>query len=154
MSEPTQHNLIEEAKQAAVLRDGLPRVARYLTTYTDGSQAETQHVLYREGDVLRSMEAAAWLATRGPLPTDPTQQEIDAAIAAQDAARVQALADAAQLRQQIITLAQSAVGVRVDALTAAQVRALFAIVLWQEGALDKNGVVRPLADWIDRRGAL
>lgn len=131
----------EPEKHFAVERDHLPRAA----DYDDGAQ----RVLYWDG-VVRSMEAADWLAQRGPLPADPTQADIDAAVAAQEAARVQALADTVQLRQQVLNLAQSAVGVAINALTAAQVRALFAIVLWQEGALNKDGTVRPLADWIDR----
>ncbi len=133
--------LLSQTIADLVAHDHLPRQA----TADDASM----HVLYWNG-IVRSMEAADWLAQRGPLPTDPTQADIDAAVAAQEAARVQALADAAQIRQQVLNLAQSAVGIAINALTAVQVRALFAIVLWQEGALNKDGTVRPLADWIDR----
>ena len=152
MNSAIQHNLLEADKQEAVARDGLPRVARYLTTYADGSQGETQHVLYRPNGLVQSMPAADWLAQRGPLPTDPTQAQIDAAIAAQQQATQQAQSDAAQLRQQVVTLAQSTVGLRIDAtFTAAQLKALLALLLWQAGALNSDGTVRPLTDWIDRR---
>lgn len=124
-----------------VATDGLPRQA----TADDGSR----HVLYLEGGVLpvRSMAASDWPL---PLPTDPTQAQIDAAILARQQAAQQAQADAAQFRQQILTLAQSTVGVRVDQLTAVQVRALFAVILRQEGALTPDLTIRPLAQWVDR----
>ncbi len=147
MPTPTGHRLLEQNKPDAVALDHLPRVARYLTTYDDESTGETQHVLYWDV-IVQSMEAAAWLAQRGPLPTDPTQAQIDAAIAAIQQDATAATAAAAQLRQQIITLAQSAVGVRVDLLTAPQVRALFAIILWEAGALKNDLTIRPLSEWV------
>ena len=121
----------------AVETDGLPRLA----TADDGSE----HVLYLDGATLRSMLAADWPP---PLPTDPTQAEIDAAIAARAAARQQAKLDAAALQQKIVTVAQSAVGQSIDTLTAAQVRALVAVLLYRAGALDKTGVVQPLRTWV------
>jgi hypothetical protein len=128
----------------AVTRDRLPRVA----DADDGSR----HVLYMEnGSPLpQSMLAADWLAQRGPLPTEPTQAESDAAVLAIAQAAAQAATDAAQLRQQILTLAQSAVGVRVDNLTAGQVRALVAILLRKADALNNDLTIRPLADWANR----
>lgn len=124
-----------------VALDGLPRVAMADDT--------TQHVLYLDvGPLPRSMLATDWLATRGPLPTEPTQQEIADAIAARETARQAALAEAATLRLAIITLAQSAAGARVDQLTAGQVRALFAILLWEEGALKNDLTVRALSEWV------
>ncbi|MGN6812191.1 MAG: hypothetical protein ACTHMP_15085 [Thermomicrobiales bacterium] len=51
-------------------------------------------------------------------------------------------------RSLVVQTAQTAVGVRYDQLTAAQVRALFAIVLWQAGGLNADGTVRPLAAWV------
>jgi hypothetical protein len=61
----------------------------------------------------------------------------------------QTLADsqAAALRTQVVTVAQSAVGVVITNLTAAQVRALLAVLLWKGGALDKDGKIRPLVEW-------
>lgn len=124
-----------------VALDGLPRVA----VADDASQ----HVLYLDGGALPlSMLASAWLATRGPLPNDPTPAEIDAAILAREAARQAAVADAAALRQQVLTIAQSAVGIRVDQLTAGQVRALFAVLLHKEGALKADLTVRALSEWV------
>lgn len=128
-----------------VAADGLPRVA-----LDERDEVGTPHVLYLEPGALlpTSMRGTDWLAQRGPLPNDPTPQEVAAALAQRAADRQQVAQDAAALRQQIQTLAQSTVGVRVDLLTAGQVRALQAILLWQAGALDRTGVVRPLAEWV------
>ena len=56
--------------------------------------------------------------------------------------------DAAALRQQVVTIATSAVGMGVDLLTAVQVRALIACLLWKQNALDRSRIVRPLAEWL------
>lgn len=148
MSNPTGHRLLEPEKYGLVSVDHLSRIARYTTTYDDGSEGVTQHVLYWGGTIVQSMRDSEWLAQRGALPPVPTPQESAAAVQALAQADQQAQADAAQLRQQIINLAQSAVGVRVDALSATQVRALFAVVLWQEGALKNDMTVRPLTEWV------
>jgi len=47
------------------------------------------------------------------------------------------------------TLAASSVGVAFGNLTPIQVRALLSVLLHKAGALDRNGVVRPLAMWDD-----
>lgn len=78
----------------------------------------------------------------------PTDQAIAQAIQDWQVNQDQERQDTIALRQQIRQTAQSAVGVRVDLLTAAQVRALFAILLFREGALDRTGAVRPLAQWV------
>ncbi len=138
----------------AVAADGLPRVARYLEIFTDDAGQETtgaevQHVLYLNGGPLpQSMLASVWLATRGPLPIDPTPQQSADAVAAIEAARVAALAAATTKRQQILAIAQSAVGMRVDLLSNIQVRSLFAVILYEEGALDAGLLVRPLSEWV------
>lgn len=124
----------------AVERDGLPRVA----DYDDGSQ----QVLYLDGDLVRSMPTAEWLTMRGPLPADPTPEQVQAALAARRAAEQQAAQDAAALRQLVRTKAQSAVGVAIDDLLVGQLRALVAILLHKEGALDKDGKIRPLSEWV------
>jgi hypothetical protein len=129
--------LLSQTIADAVARDGLPRVA----TADDGSV----HVLFLEANVVRSVLASDWPQ---PLPTDPTPEEIAAAIAARAAAEQQARADAAALRQRIFTVAQSAVGQSIDALTAAQVRALVACLLYRAGAIDKAGTVQPLGEWL------
>lgn len=82
----------------------------------------------------------------GGLP-EPTEAEILAMIVTLETEAEAARVAAAQLRQQVRTTAQGAVGVRYDLLTAAQVRALVAILLWREGALDNAGLVRPLNEW-------
>lgn len=129
--------LLSQSIADAVARDGLPRVAVADDT--------SQHVLYLEGSSVRSMLASEWPP---PLPTDPTQAEIDAAIASRQAAEQQAKTDAIALRQKILTVAQSAVGQSIDVLTAAQVRALVACLLYRAGALDKAGIVQPLGEWL------
>lgn len=52
------------------------------------------------------------------------------------------------LYNSIKTTAQSAVGVAVGSLTATQVRALFAITLFKEDALDSLLKVKPLGQWV------
>lgn len=64
------------------------------------------------------------------------------------AAIAQAAADAAALRTRILNLAQSAVGVSIDLLTAGQRNALIACLLYENGAIDKDGVVKPLGQWL------
>lgn len=77
----------------------------------------------------------------------PTEAELDAASATYDAAQTQRDADAQALRQKVVTVARSAVGQTIDTLTAAQVRALVAVLLWKAGALTKDGAVKPLGSW-------
>lgn len=71
-------------------------------------------------------------------------------VAGQQAAQAETtrLADLAAARALVVQTAAGAVGVRFDALTTTQLRSLLAIVLWQGGALDAAGVVRPLAQWV------
>ncbi len=78
----------------------------------------------------------------------PTEAQITAAAAAYDIAEAQRQSEAATLRQQVLTVAQSAVGVSITALTAVQVRSLVAILLWKAGALKPDGTVRLLAEWV------
>jgi hypothetical protein len=77
----------------------------------------------------------------------PSEAQLAAAIIAYDLAEQQRQQEAVQLRQQVITLAQSAVGIRIDLLTAAQVRALLVALLHKGGALNNDGTVRPLGQW-------
>lgn len=128
--------LLSQTIADAVAADHLPRVA----TADDGST----HVLYFD-IVVRSMGAGEW---QGALPTEPTPAEIAAAVQTLKAAAAAAQADSAALRQRVIQAATSAVGVQVDQLTAGQVRALIALLLWKQGAIDKAGAVLPLAGWL------
>jgi hypothetical protein len=69
-----------------------------------------------------------------------------------DAAILQAAAtaatEAAALRQQILDLAQSAVGVSLSALTTAQRNALIVGLLHKAGGVTNDMKVKPLADWL------
>lgn|SRR5262245_55240876 len=121
----------------AVEGDGLPRVA----DYDDG----VQRVLFLDGALVRSMLAADWPP---PLPVEPTPEQIVQALAAREQARQRAETEATQLRQLVRTKAQSAVGVAIDDLMVGQLRALVAILLHKEGALDKDGKIRPLSEWV------
>lgn len=53
-------------------------------------------------------------------------------------------------RALVLQAAGSAVGVNITALTAVQVRALLAVLLYKAGAIDSAGVVLPLAGWAQR----
>jgi len=80
-----------------------------------------------------------------PQPDEATlaQAEADylaAAIAAEQARQ--------QLRDQIKTLAQSAVGETLDNLTQAQLKSLVAILLWKAGAVANDLTINPLSDWV------
>jgi hypothetical protein len=70
------------------------------------------------------------------------------------AARPRTLSAAEQADQAaralVVAAAQSAVGVNIAALTAGQVRALLAVLLYKAGAIDAQGVVQPLAGWAQR----
>ncbi len=130
--------LLDFSIYQAVERDGLPRVAHY----DDG----IDRVLYLNGSPFpASMLASDWPP---PLPTAPTQPQIDAAIAARAAAAQAAATAAAALRQTIITQAQSAVGLSINALNAGQRNALMACLFWQAGAIADDLTVKPLAQWV------
>lgn len=106
-----------------VAADHQPRQA----TADDGSE----HMLYWDAPRVRSCLLADWPAA-----------QLELAQKAQDAA------DAAALRQRVRTVAQSAVGVAFDQLTAVQMRALVGILLWEAGALDTDGKVKQLGEWV------
>lgn len=94
-------------------------------------------------------------AATGEVVTRPLTAEELADLAARQAqadAEAQAAATATATRNAakalVLPVAQSAVGIRFDQLTASQLRALAAILFWQAGALDGNGIVQPLAGWV------
>ena len=118
-------------------------------TYTDGARArafiETYQVLGAAfpGVAFILADDASILTWPGPNPRpDPVAMR-----AAYLAAQEQQAQDARTLRTRVLNLAQSAVGVQLDQLTAPQLRSLVALLLYREGALDGTGAVRPLADW-------
>lgn len=98
--------------------------------------------------VLRDDGGGPYIAAWSLPDPQPTLSELEAASTAYDAAETQRQTDATALRQRVLDLAQTAVGVRIDQLTAAQVRALFAILLHKEGALTALGTIRPLGEWV------
>lgn len=82
-------------------------------------------------------------------PEEVAAREADeAAAAAAAAAALTAAAEAATLRQQLVNLAQSAVGVLLSDLSAAQRNSLVAALLWKAGGVTQDMKVKPLADWL------
>lgn len=82
---------------------------------------------------------------KATVPFTPGEQAERESLVAADRAR-QATADA--FRGQITTLAQSAVGVRLQDLTPAQIKALMAILLYESGGVDPSTLqVLPLGQW-------
>lgn len=70
-------------------------------------------------------------------------------LTADEQAHVDALAQAATARSTILATAQTAVGVQLTALTAAQVRALLACMLYASGGVDPATLtVKPLSEWV------
>ena len=57
-------------------------------------------------------------------------------------------ADAATLRQGILSAAQAAVGVPYLGVTNAMLKALLWVLLWKAGALNKDLTVKPLGEWV------
>jgi len=115
----------------------IPNALRYLFP-TASAQRD-----YEVRDVGNGAFIAVWNL---PQP-QPAPASLQAASDAYEVAAALAASEAAALRTSVRTTAQSAVGVAITALTAAQVRALLAVLLHKNGALDKDGKVRPLADW-------
>ena len=54
-----------------------------------------------------------------------------------------------QLRTNVRATAISAVGVALTDLTQGQIKALVAILLWQQGAVANDGTINPLSDWVN-----
>ncbi len=111
--------------------------------------------LFPNADPLRDYEvrdegSGPFIARWHLAQAQPTALQLQAASDAYDLAQAQAASEAEALRTQVRTVAQSAVGIVITNLTAAQVRALLAVLLWKGGALDKDGKIRPLTDWADR----
>lgn len=74
----------------------------------------------------------------------------DAERAASEAANAQNDTDAATLRNKVVPIIQSAVGVSIDNLTAAQRNGLIVALLWNAGALNPDGTIKPLGQWINK----
>ena len=125
MPEPIQHKLLDPSIHDAVAADGVPREAAYLTTYDDTTTAETIHMLYRDGNVVRSVPIDDWLA----------EQQ---ALAARDAER----AKHATMRESLGNAARAHAGKDAKLLTFPEMRDLFALFLEQQGLLDSDGKVQ------------
>lgn len=93
----------------------------------------------------------AWLGA-GNLPTviDSEASLMDV-LAAQYPAGLLSSSPQGQLRTAIVSTAQTAVGVTLNNLTAAQVKALLAILLYKAGGVNNDGTVRPLSQWVNGR---
>lgn len=97
---------------------------------------------------VRDGESGAYIAAWNLQVPQPTPVELQTASDAYDVAKAQTDADTAALRTRVRTLAQSAVGVQIDALSGLQVRALLVILLRKDDAIDRAGAIRPLAEWV------
>ena len=128
--------VLPQAIADLVAADGLARVA----TADDTSQ----HVLYWDTNIVRSMPASAWPP---PLPTPPTARQSATAVAARQAAAQQALIDEAALDARVKNLAAGCVGMSVDDLLAGHVKTLIILWLHRMKALDKDGKIKQLSDW-------
>lgn len=89
------------------------------------------YMIYLDEGIVRSIPLAGWPAQEIVL----NQKEID---------RQQGIAT----RQGLITAAQSAVGKLFKDLDAAARWALFVLVLWKLGALNRDGTIRELSEWL------
>jgi hypothetical protein len=121
-----------------------PYVAAVLTAYpawnTNDPEADrliTERNQREDGQI----DIVVWF----PDSADPEQ--LDAVIKAVDPS--QWVDPGAGFKNQILTMAQSAVGVRLQDLTNAQIKALMAALLFQAGGIAPATVtVRPLAEWM------
>lgn len=100
--------------------------------------------------VQQSIDSVTGASTLAPYTAseEAARDAEEAAAAAEQQAKQQAAQQAAAARALVVQTAQTAVGVAYGSLTAAQVRALMAVMLWQSGALAADGTVRPLAAWV------
>lgn len=110
----------------AVRADGLPREVRAV----DQDGAESIHMLFRDGDVVRSCLLADW----------PAEQTV---LAAKEAERTQA----AVLRQQIRDRLAGLAGKRIDDLLVGDLKTLLLYLVWREGGIDRDLKVKPIDTW-------
>lgn len=99
----------------------------------------------------RVREPAGWVMGNGTYAPPTAVEFVPDLTAAEQSALDALLAEgpaAAAACALVLQTAQTAVGVAYGSLTAAQVRALAAVLLWQGGALAADGAVRPLAAWV------
>ena len=109
-----------------------------LTTFPEwivGAGEERQCLLYLEGNEQ---------GVRLTIPDEADEEAVETVILIHDPEAPTAYET---LRNNIKSIAQSAAGVRLNDLTAAQSRALVAVLLWKSGGLAPDMTVRPLGDW-------
>jgi hypothetical protein len=100
-----------------------------------GSALGVDVYLNPEGDGL-------WLYFPVTLSAEQMQDLLDAHDAAAETSQQ-------RIRRQVAAIAQSAVEVRLVDLSPTQIKALLAILLYHEGAIDaQNMTVRPLSEWV------
>lgn len=102
-------------------------------------------VVYPQDFTVDANGIAKWNSTDTAQPTAAQVQiAYDSVVANQTNAKTQL----STARTLVLTTAKSAEGANITALTANQVRALVAVVLYKAGAIDGLGNVRPLSDWV------
>lgn len=84
---------------------------------------------------------------RGP-GTYPGDNTVISAWNTYNTSQQQAVNDVATAKAKAINIAQSTVGTNITDLTATQIKALIACLLFKSGAIDKNGVVKSLDTWL------
>ncbi len=115
---------------------------------------------YRPDEAGRFVVDWRWQDEWLTLYIDPTSQqiEVDDSISPERLAVLQAALDRPQIEaersaamQNVIDLAQSAVGVDIRNLSQNQILALLAVVLWDKKAIARDLTIRPLGEWVRRR---
>ena len=87
----------------------------------------------------------SWVQTL-QVPDDADEQQVQAVLAAHDP---KAENKRERMKGQILLMAQSAVGVKLSDLSAAQIKALLACLLYRAGAIDPEAMqVLPLNNWL------
>jgi hypothetical protein len=95
--------------------------------------------------LIRNDGAGDYIAQWNRVEVQPTQAELDAAwvdYQLDQATRNNTLTN-------IRNTAQSAVGVALSDLTTAQQRSLLIVLLWKAKAINKDGEINLLANWVD-----
>jgi hypothetical protein len=102
----------------------------------------------REDYQITSIDGVESIAVWNLPDPQPTPEQLQIAADAYLAEQAAAATEASALRTLVLNLATSAVGKTLNTLTAGEVRALMAILLWQAGGVTGAGVVRPLVEWV------
>jgi hypothetical protein len=96
------------------------------------------------------IDVAAGVAGDRPMTPDELIDRASrlAAAAARKAEEDQTELDNAAIKSIVMPLAQRAENTLITDLTSNQVLALIAILLWKAGAINPNGTVKALSEWI------